>query len=312
MTWGAVALALVTAVAVIAGVLYVSPPGQKTVTFYTDDAAAVHPGDQVRVAGIPVGEVKDVSLKSNEVQVQARIDDNVFIGDNSTIEVRMLTVVGGYYVDLIPLGDAPLGSKSIPRDRVTMPYSLIRTLNDVTKITDNIAAKPINESLNEIQDGLRGDNVDALNAIITAGNTIMSTIDKQRGQITSILNLSDEYIRQLADYREEFKALIRKIAIIQTILEIYSKGFGGALNGMGVAIEAMKPIGIFYGNHRSEFIEKVRNLLEKGRLWVDRNGVIIRGLRDVQRHIERILDVQQAPPELLATDLCVPMPGAAC
>ncbi|WP_431237769.1 MlaD family protein [Mycolicibacterium aichiense] len=312
MTWGAVALALVTAVAVIAGVLYVSPPGQKTVTFYTDDAAAVRPGDQVRVAGIPVGEVKDVSLKSDEVQVQARIDDNVFIGDKTTIEVRMLTVVGGYYVDLIPLGDAPLGSQSIPRDRVTMPYSLIRTLNDVTKITDNIAAKPLNESLNEIQDGLRGDNVDALNAIITAGNTIMSTIDKQRGQITSILSLSDEYIRQLADYREEFKALIRKIAIIQSILEIYSKGFGGALNGMGVAIEAMKPIGIFYGNHRSEFIEKVRNLLEKGRLWVDRNGVIIRGLRDVQRHIERILDVQQAPPELLATDLCIPMPGAAC
>ncbi|MBE1549584.1 virulence factor Mce-like protein [Mycobacterium sp. OAS707] len=312
MTWGAIALALLTAVAVTAGMLYVSPPGQKTITFYTDDAAAVRPGDQVRVAGIPVGEVKDVSLRTDDVQIQARIDDEVFIGDKTTIEVRMLTVVGGYYVDLIPLGDAPLGARSIPRERVTMPYSLIRTLSDVTKITDTIAAKPISESLNEIQNGLRGDNVDALNAIVTAGNTMMSAIDKQRGQITAILNLSDEYINQLSEYREEFKALIQKIAIIQSILEIYSKGFGGALNGLGVAIEALKPIGNFYANHRSEFIEKVRNLLTKGRLWVDRNGVIIRGLQDVQRHIERILDVQQAPPELLATDLCIPMPDAPC
>ncbi len=311
-TWGAMALALMTAVAVVAGTLYVSPPGQQSVTFYTDDAAAVRPGDQVRVAGIPVGEVKDVSLRTNEVQVQARVGDEVFIGDKTTIEVRMLTVVGGYYVDLIPLGEAPLGSRSIPRERVTMPYSLIRTLNDVTKITDNIAAKPISESLDEIQNGLRGDNLDALNAVVTAGNTMMSTIDKQRGQITAILDLSDEYIKQLGDYRDEFKALIQKIAIIQSILEIYSKGFGGALNGLGVAIEALKPIGNFYGNHRSEFIEKVRNLLAKGRLWVDRNGVIIRGLQDVQRHIERILDVQQAPPELLATDLCIPMPDAPC
>jgi phospholipid/cholesterol/gamma-HCH transport system substrate-binding protein len=310
--WGAAALALVAVVAVAAGLLYVSPPGQKTVTFYTDDAASVRPGDQVRIAGIPVGKVKDVSLEATQVRVRARVDSSAFVGDKSTIEVRMLTVVGGYYVDLISLGDAPLGTEVIPLQRVTMPYSLIRTLNDVTQVTDNLTAKPINESLNEIQMGLRGKNLDTITAVIDAGNAIMSTVDKQRGQITSILNLSDEYIKRLSDFRDEFKALIQKVAIIQSILELYSKGFGGALWGIGVAIDALKPIGAFYDKHRAEFLEKVRVFLAKGRLWIDHNGVIVRGLRDLQHHFERILDVQQPAPELLATDLCIPMPGASC
>lgn len=312
MVWGAGLLATLTAVAIAASLLYVSPPGQKSFIFYTDDAASVQPGDQVRVAGIPVGKVKDVSLQADRVRVRARIDTGVFVGDKSAIEVRMLTVVGGYYVNLISLGDSQLGPDAIPLERVTMPYSLIRTLNDVTKVTDNLAAKPINDSLSELQAGLRGKNVDTLTAVIDAGNAIMSTVDRQRGQITSILNLSDEYIQRLSEFRQEFKALIEKVAIIQSILEIYSKGFGGALWGIGVAIDALKPIGVFYDKHRAQFLEKVRNFIAKGRLWIDHNGAIVRGLRDLQNHFERILDVQQDRPELLATDLCIPMPGAAC
>lgn len=312
ITWGVIALSLLAVVAAVASLLYVSPPGQKTVTFYTDDAASVQPGDQVRIAGIPVGKVKDVSLHAEQVQVRARVDDSAFVGDRSTIEVRMLTVVGGYYVDLIPLGDRPLGTDAIPRERVTMPYSLIRTLNDVTTVTDNLTTTPINQSLNEIQAGLRGDNVDSLNALITAGNTLMSTIDRQRGQITAILNLSDEYIQQLSQYHEGFKALIEKVAIIQSILELYSKGFAGALWGIGAAIDSLKPVGKFYENHRAEFLVKIRELLTKGQLFINRNGVIIRGLQDLQRHFQRILDIQQEPPELLATDLCIPMPGSPC
>jgi phospholipid/cholesterol/gamma-HCH transport system substrate-binding protein len=240
------------------------------------------------------------------------VDNSAFVGNKSTIEVRMLTVVGGYYVNLISLGETPLGADAIPLERVTMPYSLIRTLNDVTKVTDDLTAKPINESLNEIQTGLQGKNLDTVTTIIDAGNAIMSTIDRQRGQITAILNLSDEYIQRLSEFREQFKSLVEKVAIIQSILDLYSKGFGGALWGIGAAIDALKPIGAFYDRHRAQFLEKVRNFLAKGRLWIDHNGVIVRGLRDLQNHFERILDVQQERPELLATDLCIPMPGAAC
>ena len=224
----------------------------------------------------------------------------------------MLTVVGGYYVSILSLGDTALGAKSIPVERVTMPYSLIRTITDATRITEKVNPKPINESLDQLQKGFSGTNVESLSAIIGAGNSVMSTIEKQRGQVSAILNLSDEYIRQLRDYGDQLKDMVRKISIIEQTLTLYSEGFASALKTFGDVLDALAPIGVFYMNHRGYFIAKVRDWLEKARMWTDRNGVIIRALRLGRNKIERILNAQQAPPELLATDLCIPIAGSLC
>jgi phospholipid/cholesterol/gamma-HCH transport system substrate-binding protein len=313
IAWGAGAIAFFTVVALVLAAIYFNPLGQsKIVNFYTDDAISIRPGDEVRMAGIAVGKVKDLSLEPNRVHVRARVDDDAFVGDQSQIEVRMLTVVGGYYVSVASIGDSPLGDQVIPLERVTMPYSLIRALDDTTKITDNVDPKPISESLNDIQQGLTGTNVEALSAIVGAGNSFMSTIERQRGQVTAILGLSDEYIRGLANYRDEFAQLVRKVSILTQTLDLYSKGFRDTLDGLGDTLLALKPIGDFYENHRVEFVEKVRQYQYKAREFVERNGVTVRLLQRLQNLFERILDAQNARPALLATDVCVPLPGSPC
>jgi phospholipid/cholesterol/gamma-HCH transport system substrate-binding protein len=310
--WGAGALVLATAVGLVVAWLYVSPPGQKIVTFYTNDAASVHPGDQVRIAGIPVGKVKDLALEQDRVRVRAGVDGYAFVGDQSQVDVRMLTVVGGYYVNIVSLGQAPLGTKSIPVQRVTMPYNLMQTLADSTKITDKVDPKPLKESLDQLQHGLSGDNVQSLSAIVDAGNTLMSTIQRQRGQVTEILNFSDEYIRALNNYSDGLRTLVRKISLAERTLDLYSKEFGDTLLTFGRVFDELGPVAQFYVNHRDKFLEKVRDWLERARMWAEQNGVIIRGVREVRNKIERVLSAQNAPPELLATDMCMPIPGSPC
>jgi phospholipid/cholesterol/gamma-HCH transport system substrate-binding protein len=313
MFWGVAALVVVTVLALTAASVYVSPPGQRSVVFYTDDAASVRPGDGVRIAGITVGKVEDMSIEPDRVRVRATVDQDAFVGDQSQIQVRMLTVVGGYYVNLTSLGDKPLGQRPIPMERVTMPYNLMRTLADSTKITEDVNPKPIRESLDEVQAGLTGTNVDTLSAVVQAGNALTETMDKQRGQISQILNLSDEYIASLSDYRDRLKELVSKISILEQTLVLYGKGFAGALKGMGDIGDAfLVPFGKFWVNHREEFIEKVRTWQDRVRRWVDDNSRIVPRLRRVRDKIERILDAQNARPELLATDLCMPMPGSPC
>ncbi|BBB40441.1 Mce family protein [Mycobacteroides abscessus subsp. abscessus] len=313
MFWGVAVLALVGALTLTAAVVYVRPPGQRTVSFLTDDAAAVKPGDGVRIAGITIGKVESLAIEQNQVRVRASVDDDAFVGDQSQIQVRMLTVVGGYYVNLVSLGDKPLGSEAIPIERVTMPYNLMKTLADSTKITERINAKPIRESLDQIQAGLNGTNVDTLTAAIDAGRALTSTIDRQRGQISQILNLSDEYIESLANYRGKLRELVEKISVFEQTLVLYGKGFAGALGGMGDIGEAfLEPFGKFWVNHREEFIQRVREWQNRVRRWVDNNSRLVPRLRSVRNKIERVLDAQNARPELLATDLCIPMPGSPC
>jgi len=312
-TWGVGAMAFAVVVTLVVAYVYYNPPGtSKIVSFYTDDANSIRNGDEVRMAGIKVGTITGLKLESTQVLVTARVDDDAFVGDQSQVDVRMLTVVGGYYVNLASMGNSPLGSQAIPLSRVTMPYSLVRALTDTTKITEHVNTTPVNESLNQISQGLTGTNVQVVANVINAGNDLMSTVERQRGQVTNILNLSDEYIRALSNYRDKFAQLLRKVSILTQTLVIYNEGFSQTMQGLGDVALALKPLGDFYVAHQLEFIEKVRQFLQKGRSFVERNGLTIRALKRVQNLFDRVLNAQNADPGLLATDLCVPVPGSAC
>jgi phospholipid/cholesterol/gamma-HCH transport system substrate-binding protein len=315
MFWGIATLALTVVIALVVAWVYVSPPRQQIVSFYTNDAASVSAGSTVRIAGIVVGKVKDISIEPNQVRVRASLDRDAFVGDQSQVEVRMLTVVGGYYVTINSLGDAPLGSKPIPQERVTMPYSLIRTLSDATKITNNVATRPLNDSLNELQHGLTGTNVDAVKKLLAAGNAITDVMEKQRGQLTTILDLSNEYIHRLDANKSLLEYLISRVAILEQALVLYGKGFGESLEGLGdIGKRALTPLGDFYMPRRDDFLARVKGILGEIQAIADRNGLVVRVLRRIRGRLEGTLAAQNngMPPELFATDLCFPTEGNRC
>ncbi|MGV0794485.1 MlaD family protein [Mycolicibacterium sp. XJ1819] len=313
LTFGVGAIVFAAVTALVLTYIYYNPLGHSNmVTFYSTDAASIHVGDEVRMAGIKVGTVQDLALEPDRVRVQLRLRDDAFVGDQSQVDVRMLTVVGGYYVNVTSIGDVPLGAEPIPLERVTMPYNLMEALTNTTKVTENVNPKPINESLDDIQRGLTGANVETLSATIDAGNSIISTIEKQRGQISAVLDVSDEYIRALSDHREEIAELVRKISIVSQTLVLYSKGLVAQIDGLGEALLSLLPVATAYEAHRVEFVEKVRQYQHKVRLFVERNGATVRVLQRMQNLFDRILDAQNARPALLATDLCIPVPGSPC
>lgn len=310
--WGAAALVISLIITTVIAGIYISPPGQKVVTFYTDDAASLKRGDAVRIAGVNVGKVSDLALEADRVRIQAKVDGYAFVGDQSQIEVRMLTVVGGYYVNLVSLGDDPLGAKPIPQARVKMPYNLITILADTTKITDNLDGNPLRDTLDQLQRGLAGDNTRAVSSLVDAGNSLMSTLQKQRGQLTAILNLSNEYVSRLNGFSDGLRTIIRKVAIVTQVLTIYGKKFGDGISAFADVLGQLSPLAYFYRDHRADFLEKVRHYLETARMYAEHNGAVVRSLRAIQNKFQRVLDAQNAAPELLATDLCVPVPGSPC
>jgi phospholipid/cholesterol/gamma-HCH transport system substrate-binding protein len=193
-----------------------------------------------------------------------------------------------------------------------MPYSLMTILADTAKITDNLNGNPIRESLDQLQRGLTGDNVEAISSMIDAGNSLVSTIQKQRGQLTAILSFSNEYINALNGYSDGIRTLVRKISIVIQTLVIYGKKFGDGITAFADVLGQLSPLAYFYRDHRADFMEKVRHYLETAQMWAEHNGAVIRTLRVFENKFQRVFDAQNAPPELLATDLCIPMPGSPC
>lgn len=312
--WGLSALAASVVVAIVVACLYINPPSEKVVSFYTDDAATVRPGDTVRIAGIIVGEVKGLEIEPDQVRVKAMVRRDAFVGDQSQVQVRMLTIVGGYYVTIIPVGRADLGSTPIPKERVTMPYSLMESLADTTKITDNVATTPIRDTIDQVQQGLSGDNVQTVTSTLDAANGIVDALERQRGDITKILNISDEYLDRMARYSGQLQYYIRKVAILEQILTLYGKEFGPSMEGIGSIGRSLMPLLDFYFSHRTDFLGKVDDILTQSRTIAERNGVIVRLLGRVHDRMQAALDRQNhfIRPELLATDICIPVHGSPC
>ena len=134
---GVLGAVLVAAALIATGVLYVLPLSTSTYTAELAEAGSVKVGDDVRVAGVPVGTVTSIDLHSTSVTMTFTVDNDVFVGDQTTLDIRMLTIVGGHYVAASPAGTEPLGDNVIPPDRVRLPYNLAQAFQD--------AAQPIRD-----------------------------------------------------------------------------------------------------------------------------------------------------------------------
>ena len=66
------------------------------------DAAGIRAGDDVRVAGIAVGEVQEIAARGDRVRVDFRLDQDVPLTTDTRTEVKLATLLGKRYLNLTP------------------------------------------------------------------------------------------------------------------------------------------------------------------------------------------------------------------
>lgn len=86
------------------------------------ESAGLSEGDEVRVAGVKVGEVTGVSLDGPKVKVSFKVKD-VWIGNSSTVGIAIKTLLGEKYLAVDPLGNAPQD----PDERIRASRTTSRT-----------------------------------------------------------------------------------------------------------------------------------------------------------------------------------------
>lgn len=95
--------------------------GGTTYTADFSEAAGLGDGDEVRVAGVKVGQVTGVALDGAKVKVTFKVQD-AWVGDRSTAAIAIKTLLGEKYLALDPLGSrAQDPGARIPLTRTTSP-----------------------------------------------------------------------------------------------------------------------------------------------------------------------------------------------
>lgn len=207
-TWlGVLALAVIGAV-VAALVLYGGFHVGKT-HFEGEfaQAAQIRKGNQVTVAGIPVGSVDSVQLAGDRVVVGFTVRNDVHVGANSRAAIKLTTMLGTRYLELSPAGGDHLEHRRILLANTQVPYDLVQTLAGATTTFEPVDAERMIDSVRTLGASLQG-LPDALPEALDDLNSLATIMAGRREQLGTLLSHADTLTRMLRDQQADLGSLV--------------------------------------------------------------------------------------------------------
>jgi phospholipid/cholesterol/gamma-HCH transport system substrate-binding protein len=207
---GIVSIAVI-ALALIAAVYSDDLPiigGGTTYSAEFSEAAGLKADDEVRIAGVKVGKVKDIALDGDRVVVRFKVK-GAWVGDRTSAAIKIKTVLGQKYLSLEPDGTGVLNpSQRIPRSRTTAPYDVLEAFRGLADTVNQVDTDQLAQSFTVIS------------------QTFADTPDDVKGALTGLQSLSktvasrgDELARLLSNTRQISKTLADRDAEVQKLLE---------------------------------------------------------------------------------------------
>jgi phospholipid/cholesterol/gamma-HCH transport system substrate-binding protein len=101
--WLRIALAAILAATLAVGVYLVWPSrtGHKVVDYFTS-AVSLYPGDDVRVVGVPVGEIDAIEPRATDVKITMTVKDGVKVPADARAIIVAPNLVSARFVQLTP------------------------------------------------------------------------------------------------------------------------------------------------------------------------------------------------------------------
>ena len=176
------------------------------------DASSLKPGDSVRVAGIRIGSVEDVSLRpDNKVDVTFNADQDVVLTAGTRAAVRYLNLVGDRYLELI---DGPGSTRALP------PGSQI-------PLDRTAPALDLDTLLGGLKPVLRGLDPQDVNALT---NSLLKIFQGEGETLQSLLSKTSSFTNTVADNNHSLDQMIDDLSTVVATLSNEGPNFSGAID----------------------------------------------------------------------------------
>ncbi|MER8036311.1 MCE family protein [Streptomyces hydrogenans] len=171
------------------------------------EAAGLDSGDEVRIAGVKVGEVTGVTLDGPKVKVTFEVGD-AWVGDRSTAAIAIKTLLGEKYLALDPLGSARQDPGTrIPLSRTTSPYDVTQAFQDLSGTIDDIDTARLAESFRTISDTFK-DSPPHVRSAADGLSELSRTVSKRDTELARLLKNSDRFTKTLKNKKSSFEVLL--------------------------------------------------------------------------------------------------------
>lgn len=179
-----------------------------TVTATFDDASGLAVGDEVKIAGAPVGRVEELKIVDGRARVRMHVNETVTVPSDSEAAIRWRDAMGSRVVYLIP-GTSPEPMR--PGAHITRTRSVVDAgalIDQLAPLTESIDPTQVNTVLVSLAQALDGNaeeidrlivNVDRLSSTIAARRATLKQMLDDYAAISEIIARRDKQIGQAVD-----------------------------------------------------------------------------------------------------------------
>jgi phospholipid/cholesterol/gamma-HCH transport system substrate-binding protein len=200
------------------------------------ESANLQQGDEVRIAGVKVGEVQSVGITGTKVLVKFTVK-NGWVGNKSTVYIKLKTLLGAKYVSIDSQGTASQNS----HQTMTHTVSPLDVYPAFTKLTDTVAGintanlakafqtlstdfsgtpkyvKPLVTGLSRLSTTISSRDA-ALSQLLKSADAVTGTLAARDQDLTKLLSDGNLLLTELNERRDAIHSLLINTQILASQL----------------------------------------------------------------------------------------------
>lgn len=198
-----IALAALLVIALIAGIVVVlregGGMGRTHLVAFFDNSNGIFVGDEVRIVGVPVGQIDKIEPQPLQVKISFWLDDQYKVPADAKAVILSPSLVTSRAIQLTPAytsGPVMADNTTIGRDRTAVPVEFddfrkqLQRLNDALQPTQPGGVSPLGALVNTTADNLRGQGATIRDTIIKLSQAISALGDHSSDLFSTLKNLS--------------------------------------------------------------------------------------------------------------------------
>ncbi|MGV9294413.1 MULTISPECIES: MCE family protein [Amycolatopsis] len=201
------------------------------------DATLLLPNDDVRIAGVRVGQVKDVKIvDKRQAQVDFEVDSGRKLPAGVTAQIKFRNLVGQRYVSLGE-GDDTSGAMlkpgdSIPLERTTPALDLTELFNGFKPLFTALNPADVNKLSYEVIQVLQGEG-GTVQSLLSHTASLATTIANKDQVIGEVIDNLNSVLDTVNQHTPQLNDLIVKLQQLVSGLAADRKPIGDAIEGLG-------------------------------------------------------------------------------
>jgi phospholipid/cholesterol/gamma-HCH transport system substrate-binding protein len=176
-------------------------------------------GDEVNVAGVPVGQVSSIAVQHGHALIGMSIDNTVVLHRATDVGMRWENVIGDKEIELFPAKAGPVlaAGATFPLSHDVTDGSVNSFLNTLGPLLSSINPKQANEFVENVSGALEGDTAQ-IDQLINSGAAVSNTVGALDTQVGQVIGNLDEVLAAIASRSGDLGSLVDNLQTVASSL----------------------------------------------------------------------------------------------